>query len=67
MVTFSQIRDILDSLNFDSQQVESNNKLDNTLSNGIKTPPKKEEEKPAVTSNYDSKKTSDAFDDLFNN
>ena len=28
---------------------------------------KKEEEKPAVTSNYDSKKTSDAFDDLFNN
>ena len=28
---------------------------------------KKEEEKPTVTSNYDSKKTSDAFDDLFNN
>ncbi|MFL2508671.1 MAG: GspE/PulE family protein [Candidatus Pseudothioglobus sp.] len=41
LVTFSQIRDILDSLNSDSQQVESNNKLDNTLSNGIKTPPKK--------------------------
>lgn len=41
LVTFSQIRDILDSLNSDSQQVESNIKPDNTLSNGINNPPKK--------------------------
>jgi type IV pilus assembly protein PilB len=41
LVTFSQIRDILDSLNSDSQPAQSINKANNSVSNGVKSPPKK--------------------------
>lgn len=41
LVTFSQIRDILDSLNSDSQPTPSINKANNSISNGIKNPSKK--------------------------
>ena len=41
LITFSQIRDILDRLNSDSQPTPSINKANNSVSNGIKSPPKK--------------------------
>jgi type IV pilus assembly protein PilB len=41
LVTFSQIRDILDSLNSDSQPAQSINKANNSVSNGVKSPTKK--------------------------
>ncbi len=41
LVTFSQIRDILDRLNSDPQTAQSINEQNNSVSNGIKSPPKK--------------------------